>query len=145
MYCDMLNNIIFLPNFVTVVKSGDSGCLYEKQKMMKRFSFLYLFFFIFILFPFRGTFAKSEADNTIDTSSFGKIVLTEKEQNWLAEKHVVRARVGANPPLHFFDGENKGLSPLCQTLTLIHKLIRFKLNFIYISRSDQLLRKYRTS
>lgn len=95
---------------------------------MKRFSFLYLFFFIFILFPFRDTFAKSEADNTIDTSSFGKIVLTEKEQNWLAEKHVVRARVGANPPLHFFDGENKGLS--VDYFNLITELLGLEVEYV---------------
>ncbi len=95
---------------------------------MKRFSFLYLFFFIFILFPFRDTFAKSEADNTIDTSSFGKIVLTEKEKNWLAEKHVVRARVGANPPLHFFDGENKGLS--VDYFNLITELLGLEVEYV---------------
>ena len=95
---------------------------------MKRFSFLYLFFFIFILFPIRDTFSKSEADNTIDTSSFGKIVLTEKEKNWLAEKHVVRARVGANPPLHFFDGENKGIS--VDYFNLIAELIGLKVEYV---------------
>ncbi|MFT5716945.1 MAG: diguanylate cyclase (GGDEF)-like protein/PAS domain S-box-containing protein [Oleiphilaceae bacterium] len=96
--------------------------------MMKRFSFFYLFFFIFILFPCHNTFAKSEADNTIDTSSFGKIVLTEKEKNWLAEKHVVRARVGANPPLHFFDGENKGIS--VDYFNLIAELIGLKVEYV---------------
>ena len=98
------------------------------KNMMKRFSFLYLFFFIFVLFPICDTFGKGDAGNTIETSSFGKIELTEKEKNWLAQKHVVRARVGKNPPLHFFDGENKGIS--VDYFNLIAELVGVQVEYV---------------
>ena len=56
------------------------------------------------------------------------ILLTEAEQNWLAQNHVVRARVGTVPPLHFFDGGNQGMS--VDYLDLIATRIGFKVKYI---------------
>jgi len=96
---------------------------------MKRSSLLSLFIFIFILFPCIDSSGKADADNSVITSNYNKIQLTEKEKNWLAEKHVVRARVGSTPPLHFFDGENKGIS--VEYFNLIAELVGLQVEYVH--------------
>lgn len=104
---------------------------------MKRSSLFSLFFFIFVLFPCSDIFGKVDAENSVATSIYNTINLTEKEKNWLAKKHVVRARVGTNPPLHFFDGENKGIS--VDYFNLIAELVGLQVEYVNgISWSDAL-------
>ena len=61
-------------------------------------------------------------------SSSGTIKLTEKEKTWLKNNPIVRARVGPAPPLHFFDGEYKGIS--VDYLNLIAERVGFQIKYI---------------
>lgn len=96
---------------------------------MKRSSLLSFFFFIFMLFPCSDSSGKAGEGNSIVTSMYNTVELTEKEKNWLAQKHVVRARVGINPPLHFFEGEDKGIS--VEYFNLIAKLVGLQVEYVH--------------
>jgi ABC-type amino acid transport substrate-binding protein len=97
--------------------------------MMKRFSFLCLFFFTSVLCQWNNTFAESDPKNSIENSLDGTIQLTEEEENWLEQKHVVRARVGNTPPLHYFDGQNRGVC--VEYLDLLAEKIGFKVEYVH--------------
>ena len=106
--------------------------------MMKRSSVLSLVFFIFVLLPCGDTSGKTGGGTRDATSSYNTIQLTEKEKSWLAKKHVVRARVGATPPLHFFDGENKGIC--VEYFNLIAELVGLQVEYVNgVSWSDALV------
>jgi PAS domain S-box-containing protein len=105
--------------------------------MMKKFFLLSLVFFIFVLLPCSDTSGKADDGNSVATSSYNTIQLTEKEKSWLAKKHVVRARVGNNPPLHFFDGGNKGIC--VEYFNLIAELVGLQVEYVHgVSWSDAL-------
>jgi two-component system sensor histidine kinase/response regulator len=97
--------------------------------MMKRFSFLCLFFFTSVLCQWDNTFAESDPKNTIENSFDGRIHLTEEEEKWLEQNHVVRARVGDTPPLHFNDGQNRGVS--VEYLNMIAEKVGFQVEYVY--------------
>ena len=91
--------------------------------------FIKIFFIVlpisltFCTFPNVGICQKS-----VVTSSKDEIQLTKEEKNWLAQNHVVRARVGKAPPLHFLDGVNQGIS--VDYLDLIANRIGFKVEYV---------------
>ena len=53
---------------------------------------------------------------------------TSEEKAWLAKHHIVRARVGQAPPLHFFDGKFRGIS--VDYLNLIAKRAGFEVQYV---------------
>ncbi len=57
-----------------------------------------------------------------------KIELSDKEQAWLNQHRIVRARVGTVPPLHFFDGQYKGIS--VEYLNQIAKRVGFQVKYV---------------
>lgn len=66
--------------------------------------------------------------DTVEDSSHYKIELTQEEKNWVAQNPVVRARVGTNPPLHFWDGQYSGIS--VDYLNLIAEIIGFQVEYV---------------
>ena len=54
--------------------------------------------------------------------------LTPEEKAWLNKHHIVRARVGKSPPLHFFDGKARGIS--IDYLNLIAKRAGFGVQYV---------------
>lgn len=97
--------------------------------MLKRSSSFYIFCIILIFFSNTAIFSKELPLNTIEKAAHSGIHLTENEKIWLAQNHVVRVRVGNNPPLHFFDGQNKGIS--VDYLRLIAELVGFEVEFVH--------------
>ena len=97
--------------------------------MTKRFSFFCLFFFTSVLCQWSNTFAESDPKNSIGNSFYGTIQLNEEEENWIEQKHVVRARVGENPPLHFYDGQNRGIC--VEYLDLIAEVVGFQVEYVH--------------
>ncbi|MCK4857044.1 MAG: transporter substrate-binding domain-containing protein, partial [candidate division Zixibacteria bacterium] len=55
--------------------------------------------------------------------------LTPEERVWLDEHPVIRARVGDAAPLHFFDGEPRGIA--VDYLNLIAERAGFKIEYVY--------------
>jgi len=95
---------------------------------MRVSSLRYLLLLALILWPFSGSFCEDGPQNNSVNFSYDRIQLTKAEKNWLSQKHVVRARVGNNPPLHFFDGKNKGIS--VDYFNLIGKIIGFQVEYV---------------
>ncbi|MBW1749106.1 MAG: transporter substrate-binding domain-containing protein [Deltaproteobacteria bacterium] len=56
------------------------------------------------------------------------VKLTKEERAWLSQNHVVRARVGEAPPLHFYDGKFQGIS--VDYLNMIAKRAGFKVQYV---------------
>ena len=54
--------------------------------------------------------------------------LTPKEKQWIQDHPIIRARVGAAPPLHFFEETYKGIS--VDYLNLISRYAGFKVEYI---------------
>ena len=81
-----------------------------------------------VLWPCSDTFCDDAPQKNSVNFSYDKIQYTEAERNWLNQKHVVRARVGANPPLHFFNGKNRGLC--VDYFNLIAEIIGFQVEYV---------------
>ncbi len=65
------------------------------------------------------------------------IKFSDNEENWLQKGYLVHARVASVPPLHFFDGNYKGMS--VDYLNLISKRAGFNVKYVKgISWSDAL-------
>lgn len=97
---------------------------------MKRSSSLfYLFLFFLVFFPYKSISSQAGPQDATDVTVYSSIHLTEKEHNWLRQYHVVRARVGDNPPLHFYDGQNRGIS--VDYLNLIAKIAGFQVEYVH--------------
>jgi PAS domain S-box-containing protein len=83
--------------------------------MMKKHLFLWVFLFI--------------AGHLLSAASATEnLNFTKKEKAWLNQHHTVRARVGAAPPLHFYDGKFRGIS--VEYLNLIAERAGFKVQYI---------------
>ena len=57
-----------------------------------------------------------------------KIKYSKKEQTWINKNYVVRVRVGAAPPLHFFDGKYRGIS--VDYMDIIAKKAGFQVQYL---------------
>jgi len=85
---------------------------------------------ILILLLLSCTVSSGESNRPTYIEDFfaNEIILTEAENNWLEQNPVVRARVGNNPPLHFYEDGNYGVS--VDYLTLIAEHIGFRVEFV---------------
>lgn len=63
-----------------------------------------------------------------DKTQNSKLLLNEDEKQWIENHPVIRARVGAAPPLHFFEGSPKGIS--VDYLNTIASRVGFKVEYV---------------
>ncbi|MCP3892145.1 MAG: PAS domain S-box protein, partial [Desulfobulbaceae bacterium] len=82
-----------------------------------------------VLFSCSLQSAESAKLNTAKSFSRYNIELTENEQKWLEQNPIVKARVGANPPLHFYDGQYRGIS--VDYLNRIGEIVGFKVEYVH--------------
>ncbi len=97
--------------------------------MLKTVPFLYYFFVFLALFPCDGNSSENASRSTGENSFSYEISLTAEEKGWLEQNPVVRARVGTMPPLHFFDGQYRGIS--VDYLNLIAEIVGFQVEYVH--------------
>jgi len=103
--------------------------------MIKKTIFSILIIYILaLLTPLDSLFNKSTyADNkgneiSVGLSNRDNLQFSEEEKQWIKNHPVVRARIGAAPPLHFFEGSPKGIS--VDYLNLIAERVGFQVKYI---------------
>ncbi len=92
--------------------------------MMNKIIFsLLLFCLLAILAPLNSPMNHSASAEDKDDLQFSK-----QEKQWIKDHPVVRARIGAAPPLHFFDDSPKGIS--VDYLNLVAERAGFQIKYI---------------
>lgn len=97
--------------------------------MLKLIPLLYCLTVFLVFFPCDSNSNEDEFQNTNENLAHYRTDLTEEEKNWLEQNPVVRARIGAMPPLHFFDGQNRGIS--VDYLNLIAEIVGFQVEYVH--------------
>ena len=103
--------------------------------MIKKTIFSILIIYVLaVLTPLNSLFIKSTyADNKgnevlVGLSGEDNLQFSEEEKQWIKDHPVVRARIGAAPPLHFFEGSPRGIS--VDYLNLIAARVGFQVKYI---------------
>ena len=95
-----------------------------------RLSICILLFFIAVVGFVNGPVSANDKKNmtVLNISNENGLQFTPEEKQWIKDHPIVRARVGAAPPLHFFEDTYKGIS--VDYLNLISEYAGFKVKYI---------------
>lgn len=88
----------------------------------------FLFIGIVLFTPINTSFGEGRPQQSTITTQYSDIILTEGEKEWLKNHPIIRARVGNNPPFHFHEGGNFGIS--VDYFDLIADMVGFEVEYV---------------